>query len=148
LKRNTSNKASSRSRAVREKEKAAETQRTVVIIDDDESIVRALALLIRSAGLNVITFSTPGALLGAELPKNGVCLVADIYMPRMDGIELSHALAASGRAIPTILITGRDDEPTRRRAAAAGVIAVLFKPIDEGPLFDAIARCFRPPTQR
>jgi FixJ family two-component response regulator len=137
-------KVLSRRGAVREKKKpAAGTQRTVVVIDDDESVLRSLALLIRSGGFNVMTFDNPQTIMETEFPLGGVCLVVDIYMPpQMDGIELSRALASSGRALPTILISGRDDEQTRRRAAAAGAVAVLFKPIDEGPLFDAIRRCF------
>jgi FixJ family two-component response regulator len=113
----------------------------VLIIDDDTSALSALARLIRSAGFKVQTFSHPRALLSARLPTRNACLVADIYLPEMNGIELCHALAAAGCVLPTILVTGRNDEVTQRLVENSEAIAVLFKPIDEVPLLEAISRC-------
>jgi FixJ family two-component response regulator len=116
---------------------------TVLVVDDDESALAALARLIRSAGYNVRAFGDPRALLDEQLPTSNACLVADIYLPEMNGIELSQALAVTGHGLPTILITGRDDEVTRRLTENSAAIAVLFKPIDEVPLLEAISRCLK-----
>jgi FixJ family two-component response regulator len=66
-------------------------------------------------------------------------MVVDINLPEMDGIELCSALAASGRGLPAILITGRNDLATQRLIEKTQVVAALFKPVDERTLFDAIA---------
>jgi two-component system, LuxR family, response regulator FixJ len=119
------------------------TPQTVLIVDDDESVLSALARRIRSAGFKVRSFSHPRALLDEQLPTRNTCLIADIYLPEMTGDKLCHTLAVSGHPLPTILITGRDDETTRYMGERSEVIAVLFKPIDEVILLDAISRCFR-----
>jgi len=116
--------------------------RTVLIVDDDESVLGALARLIRSAGFKVRAFSHPRALLNEQLPTRNICLIADIYLPEMRGDELCHALAVTGHALPTILITGRDDDTTRSMVERSEAIAVLFKPVDERVLLEAISRCF------
>ena len=113
----------------------------VLVVDDDESALSAIARLIRSAGFQVRAFNHPGALLSEQLPTRNTCLIADVYLPEMDGVELSHTLAVTGRRLPTILITGRNDEMTRRLVEKSEAITVLFKPIDEVPLLDAISRC-------
>jgi FixJ family two-component response regulator len=113
----------------------------VLVIDDDASALSALARLIRSAGFKVRTFSHPKALLSEQLPDRNACLIADIYLPEMNGVELCHMLAVSDHALPTILITGRNDEMTRRLVEKSEAITLLFKPIDEVPLLEAIARC-------
>jgi FixJ family two-component response regulator len=117
---------------------------TVLVVDDDASALAAIARLIRSAGYSVRAFGDPRALLDEELPTTNACLVADIYLPEMNGIELSEGLAVAGHRLPTILITGRDDEVTQRLAENSKAIALLFKPIDEVPLLEAISRCFKP----
>jgi FixJ family two-component response regulator len=113
----------------------------ILLIDDDASALSALARLIRSAGFKVQMFDHPRALLGERLPIDNACLVADIYLPEMNGVELCDALAATGRVFPTILITGRNDEATRRLAEKSKAVTVLFKPVDEVPLLEAIAQC-------
>jgi FixJ family two-component response regulator len=113
----------------------------VLVVDDDESALSAIARLIRSAGFKVRAFSHPRALLSEQLPTRNVCLVADIYLPEMTGAELCHTLAVTGHAVPTVLITRRNDETTRRLVEKSEAIALLFKPIDEVPLLDAISRC-------
>jgi FixJ family two-component response regulator len=113
----------------------------VLVVDDDASALSAIVRLIRSAGFVVRSFSDPQALLNEQLPPGNICVVADIYLPEMNGVELCHALTLSGRPLHTILITGRNDEMTRRLVANSEAIAVLYKPIDEVPLFDAISRC-------
>jgi CheY-like chemotaxis protein len=113
---------------------------TVVVVDDDPSVLRALSRLIQSAGFKVLSFDRPSALLASAIPKVNACLVVDINLPEMSGPELCRALAASGHGLPAVLITGSDDSTTHRLIGKAHPVAALFKPVDEGALFDAIAR--------
>jgi response regulator RpfG family c-di-GMP phosphodiesterase len=118
---------------------------TVVVVDDDPSALRALSRLIQAAGFRVLTFDRPSALLASALPRVNACMVVDINLPEMDGSELCSALAASGRGMPAILITGRNDRATQRLIEKAHVVTALFKPIDErGPIrrYRARARSF------
>jgi FixJ family two-component response regulator len=119
----------------------------VLVVDDDESALSAIARLIRSAGFKVRAFSHPKALLSEQLPARNACLIADIYLPEMNGVELCHRLAVIGHPLPTILITGRNDEMTRRLVEKSEAIVVLFKPIDEVLLLDAISRCLSLPAE-
>jgi CheY-like chemotaxis protein len=113
---------------------------TVVLVDDDPSVLRALSRLIRAAGFKVLTFDRPSALLASAIPRANACMVVDVNLPEMSGSELCSALAASGRGLPAILITGQNDIATQRLIAKAQVVASLFKPVDEQGLLDAIAR--------
>ena len=113
---------------------------TVVVADDDPSVLRALSRLIQSAGFRVLSFDRPSALLASAIPKVDACLVVDINLPEMSGPELCSALAASGHGLPAVLITGSDDSTTHRLIGKAHPVAALFKPVDQGALFDAIAR--------
>jgi len=115
----------------------------VLVVDDDLSALSAIARLIRSAGFKVRAFSNPEVLLGEALPTSNACLVADIGLPQMNGVELCQRMAASGRALPTIFITGRNDEMISRLVEKSTGIAVLSKPIDEVLLFEAISRCLK-----
>jgi FixJ family two-component response regulator len=113
---------------------------TVVMLDDDPSILRSLRRLVSASGFEVETFDKPSELLASEMPRSNACMVVDIDMPEMNGIEMCEVLKDSGRSLPTILIRGRTDDRTRSMAAQSDAIAVLFKPFDEDPLLDAIAR--------
>jgi FixJ family two-component response regulator len=124
------------------KTKAIDSPRpaTVLIVDDDPSLLRALNRLLSASGFDVKTFVSPAELLASEIPKGNACMVADIGLPEMTGIEMCDVLKASGRGLPTILITGRTDARIRSLAAESDAVAVLFKPFDEQPLLDAIGR--------
>jgi len=113
---------------------------TVVVVDDDPSVLRALSRLIQTAGFRVLAFDRPSALLASAIPSANACMVVDIGLPEMTGSELCTALAVSGRGLPAILITGRNDSATQRLIEEAHPVAALFKPVDERTLFDAIAR--------
>lgn len=113
---------------------------TVVVVDDDPSVLRALSRLIQAAGFKVLTYDRPSALLASAIPRANACLVIDINLPEMNGSELCSALAASGRSLPAVLITGRGDSATQRLIEQAQPVAALFKPVDQRTLFDAIAR--------
>jgi FixJ family two-component response regulator len=113
---------------------------TVLVVDDDASVLRSLKRLVSASGFEVKTFGRPSELLASEMPTSNACMVVDIDLPEMNGIEMCEVLKGSGRCLPTILITGRTDARTRLMAAQSDAIAVLFKPFDEDPLLDAIAR--------
>jgi FixJ family two-component response regulator len=113
---------------------------TVLIVDDDPSVLSALARLIQAAGFKVLAFDRPSALLASAIPRYNACLVVDINLPEMNGSALCSALTASGRGLPAVLITGRNDLATQRLIEGANPVAALLKPIDERTLFDAITR--------
>lgn len=118
---------------VAEKEKPV-----VIVVEDDLSVLRSLRRLIVWAGFVVLAFSGPRAVLEADLPKSNACLVVDVYLPEMTGIELCQELAAAGSRLPTIIITGRRDEATREKTQQAGAAAVLFKPFTREALLEAL----------
>jgi FixJ family two-component response regulator len=112
----------------------------VAIVDDDESIRETTRDLIESAGLEAATFTSAEAFLSSgQLPRVS-CIVADMRMGGMSGLALHQQLAASGRALPTILLTAYPDEPVRARALNAGVAAFLAKPFSDEELLGCIVR--------
>jgi CheY-like chemotaxis protein len=113
---------------------------SVVVVDDDPYVLRALSRLVRAAGFRVLAFDRPSALLASKLPRANACMLVDLNLPEMNGSDLCSLLAASGRDLPAILITGRNDYATRRLIAKEQFIEILFKPVDEQVLLDAIAR--------
>src|SRR5271170_3629139 len=85
---------------------------TVIVVDDDASVRRALRSQLQIIGFNVLDFESAEEFLASEAPADDACLLLDVYMPAMTGIELCRKLAESGRCLPTILISGRDDPQT------------------------------------
>jgi len=110
----------------------------IIVIDDDPSILRALRRLVAGAGFDVRTFDRPSTLLKSDLPTAGACLVVDIDLPEMNGVELCATLAASGCKLPVILITAHTDEETRRLADDAHPVTVLIKPFGRDLLVNSI----------
>lgn len=110
----------------------------VIVIDDDPSILRALRRLLSRAGFDVQTFDRPSALLKSELPNTGACLIVDIDLPEMNGVELCETLAGSGCTLPVILITAHTDEETRMLADGAHPVALLIKPFGRDLLINSI----------
>ena len=118
----------------------AASSATVLVVDDDPSVLRSLKRLLSASGFQVKTFGGPSELLASEPPKSNACIVVDIDMPEMNGIEMCEVLKGTGRSLPTILITGRTEPRIRALASQSDAVAVLFKPFDEEPLLDAIGR--------
>jgi FixJ family two-component response regulator len=116
------------------------TKSTVFIVDDDASLLRALQRLLSSFDYDVHTFRSAESFLTHSVPTSKACLLLDIFLPGMSGVDLCARMAASGRCLPTILMTARDDASTRKLTAKAGATAILYKPFDEDVLIDAIAR--------
>jgi FixJ family two-component response regulator len=110
----------------------------ISIVDDDEQVRVALGRLMKAHGYLVETFDSGASLLGSEHLAATDCLIADVQMPGMSGLELHGRLVATGRPIPTILITGHPDEDVRSRALQGGVFRYLTKPIDGADLLTCV----------
>jgi len=111
----------------------------ISIIDDDEDFREALQGLMTSMGFRVEAFSSALDFLARTNIRDTSCLIVDVHMPRMTGIELHRRLVESGYAIPTILITAYPDESVRVRAMADGVIGYLTKPCDSEELLACVS---------
>jgi two-component system, LuxR family, response regulator FixJ len=116
-------------------------------MDDDASIRRALRMQLSVAGFNVRVFASAQEFLAGKFPCSNMCLLLDIYMPGMTGIALWEHLAAAGRQMPTVLMSGRDDEETRKLARKATEAPCLFKPFDQSDLLRAIRKAMRGPVK-
>jgi FixJ family two-component response regulator len=110
----------------------------VCIVDDDISIRDGLRTLIRSVGLEVRTFTSAPEFLNAALPDVPTCLVLDVRLPGLSGLDLQRELDRTGVNIPIIFISGHGDIPMTVRAMKAGAIEFLLKPLREQDLLDAI----------
>lgn len=113
---------------------------TIFLVDDDTAVRDSLKLLLETHGLAVRDFASGAQLLQESAPRPGDCLVCDVHMPVMSGLEIVETLTRRGIASPAILITGRADEALRRRARAAGAFLLIEKPFDGDVLIDAIDR--------
>jgi FixJ family two-component response regulator len=123
-------------------------QYLISIVDDDESFREAMTSLMKSLGFEVEAFSSADAFLASPRLGNTACLIADVHMPGMTGIELQRHLVDSGRTIPVILITAYPDDNVRARALAAGVICYLSKTFDDDALLGFVRSALAQPDQR
>jgi two-component system response regulator FixJ len=114
--------------------------RTVYLIDDDASVRRGLGRLLKSAGYDVVTCDTPEAYLALESYRKPSCLLLDIRMPGMTGLELQRALREQGIQPAIVLLSGHVDAATAERVVTEGAVAVLSKPVDFNTLVEAIER--------
>jgi len=114
------------------------TDAVVFVVDDDQSVRDALSNLIRSVGLQAQTFDSGRDFLSYERPDAAACLVLDVRLPGVSGLDLQRDLAAAGDRIPIIFITGHGDIPMTVRAMKAGAAEFLPKPFREQDLLDAI----------
>jgi FixJ family two-component response regulator len=117
-----------------------EPEAIVFVVDDDESVRESLESLIRSAGLRVKTFAFAQEFLESPRADVSSCLVLDVRLPGMSGLDLQQRITESDFEIPIIFITGHGDVPTSVRAMKAGAIEFLTKPFSDGDLLDAIAQ--------
>ncbi|MGZ8214573.1 MAG: response regulator transcription factor, partial [Methylosarcina sp.] len=107
---------------------------TVFIVDDDTAVLKALTRLLRSVGLNVATFTSPQKFLEQFEPGLQGCLVLDVSMPTLNGLELQRGLAAKGNMLPVIFLTGNGDIPMSVQAMKQGAVDFLTKPVHEQDL--------------
>jgi FixJ family two-component response regulator len=110
----------------------------IAIVDDDHSVREALTSLVRSLGYAAIAFECAEDLLKSKHRRSVACVIADMQMPGMTGVELHQRLSASAEPIPTVLITAYPDDGARERALCAGVIGYLSKPFDENDLLACV----------
>ncbi len=116
----------------------AKTSYLIAIIDDNPSVLKALARLLSTRSFTTRTFESASQFL-ASLPEGQPdCLIADLQMPEMTGLELQQRLALKGLQIPTIIITAHDESGMREQCESAGAIAYLLKPVQDTSLFAAI----------
>ena len=111
----------------------------VFVVDDDLSVREAVSSLIRSVGLRVQTFASAKEFLAFERPHAPACLVLDVRMPGLNGLDLQREIAGGEQPLPIIFITGHGDIPMTVRAMKAGAVDFLSKPFREQDLLDAIA---------
>jgi len=117
-----------------------ESRSVVFVVDDDISIRDALCTLIRSVGLEVRTFTSAAEFLNAALPDVPTCLVLDVRLPGLSGLDLQRELSRIGMYIPIIFISGHGDIPMTVRAMKAGAVEFLMKPVREQDLLDAVTQ--------
>jgi FixJ family two-component response regulator len=110
----------------------------VFVIDDDPSVLRALTRLLTAAGFPARAFASPAGFLEQHDPAAPGCLVLDVALPGLDGLQLQQALTVSGCARPIVFITGRGDIPTSVRAMKAGAVDFLTKPVNDEDLLAAV----------
>jgi len=115
-----------------------QNSKLIAIVDDDESVLRSLQDLIESDGLTALCFGSSEQFLDSEARSNAACLIADIRMPGMSGLELQAKLKAERCPIPIIFITAHGDAEMRIRAVREGAVEFLSKPFDDAVLLQIV----------
>ena len=110
----------------------------VVVVDDDNSFRNATRDLLKSAGFSTATFENAESFLRSASRGRAACLVADMRMPGMTGLDLHQALVSSGDGIPTVLITAHPEELTQSRAREAGITCYMSKPFAPDDLIECV----------
>jgi FixJ family two-component response regulator len=110
----------------------------ISVIDDDEDFREAIRGLVESLGFTVEAFASAADFLGSPSIRDTLCLIADVHMPLMTGLELHQSLLALGLTIPTILITAYPDDRIRSLALNQGVVCYLSKPINQHALLGCV----------
>jgi FixJ family two-component response regulator len=113
-------------------------EKMVAIIEDDESYRGAVQRLLKSAGISARSFGCAEDFLSSGMQRNTGCLIADIRMPGMSGLDLQSKLNSDHCPIPTIFITAHGDEKMRLQAMRAGAVKFLMKPFDSDTLLEAV----------
>ena len=116
----------------------------ISIVDDDESVREATKGLVRSLGYRAAVFGSAEEFLESERVQDTACVITDIQMPGLSGVELQSHLIAEGHRVPMIFITAHPEERTRAQALGAGAIGYLGKPFDEGHLIACLERALKP----
>jgi FixJ family two-component response regulator len=112
----------------------------VSIVDDDASVRKGLARLLKSAGYDAETFASASEYLARPRPEEPGCLLLDVRMPGLSGLELQEALARTGRRVSIVFISGHGDIPGSVKAMKSGAVDFLTKPVDDRELLGAIER--------
>ena len=112
----------------------------MLLVDDDDSLRRALVRTLRLEGFDVTGYASVEALLAAGVPERDACLVLDVNMPGIDGIAFKRTLVEAGRDLPTVFITALEPEDVSGPLAALAPVAILFKPFKNEDLLAALGR--------
>lgn len=115
----------------------------ISIVDDDDSLRQSLGNLLRSVGLRVQEFASANAFLGSPDARETACLILDVRMPGMSGLELQRHIQAANWRLPIIFITAHADDDARACALGAGAVSFLYKPFREQEILDAIEAALR-----
>ncbi|MHB1034286.1 MAG: response regulator transcription factor [Pirellulales bacterium] len=126
----------------------AESKPTVFVVDDDADLRRVLTVLIKAMHLDVRDFASAAEFLNAFDPAQSGCLLVDVRMPGMSGIELLDVLASRSVSLPVIMISGHGDVPMAVRVMKAGAVAFLEKPFRDHELWESIQQAIRLDTER
>jgi FixJ family two-component response regulator len=119
----------------------------VFVVDDEEAVARAIQRLLEDRGYAVETFSDPREFLGRPPLSGASCVVLDLRMPSMSGLDVQQAMLARGWSPPVVFMTGAGDIPTTVQAMRDGAVDFLVKPIDEARLLAAVARALARDTE-
>jgi FixJ family two-component response regulator len=120
----------------------------IAVVDDDESVRVALTGLMKSLGYSAVAFACAKEFLTSDQCDQTACLISDVQMPGLSGPELHDILMASGKSIPTILLTAYPDEKLRARVLQAGVRGYLTKPFNEDDLLACLGSALDATGQR
>jgi FixJ family two-component response regulator len=115
--------------------------RRVAVVDDEESVRKALSRLIRSAGFEVESFASGIEYLNSLQVEKPDCLVIDLHMPVLNGLDVLNKMSEQDIKIPTIVITGFDGVGMTQRVMSAGALTCLHKPVDDELLISALMSC-------
>ena len=115
----------------------------IAVLDDDDSVRSALQGLLKAVGLPAEAFASAEEFLGSGQHRQTACLIADIRMPGMSGLELQAKLNAEHCRIPTIFITAHGDAKMRMQALRAGAVEFLAKPFDDEALLDSVREALK-----
>ncbi len=118
-----------------------EQEPTVFVVDDDDAVRNSMRWLVESVGLRVETYASAREFLETHDPNQPGCLVLDVRMPGMSGLDLQEKLHENGIVIPIIVVTGHGDVPTAVRAIKAGAVEFIEKPVNDQLLLDTIQHC-------
>lgn len=118
--------------------KRATEHQLLCVVDDDEMLRESLPDLLRECGFAARAFSSGSEFLASDYVDKTKCLILDVAMPRMSGLDLQKELKRRGQAIPIIFITAQKDEEVRKQALKQGAVKFLYKPFSDGDLLDAV----------
>src|SRR4051794_24245887 len=121
---------------------------TIFVVDDDESVRQALKSLFRSVGYKVEIFGSAAELLKGHFPEVASCLVLDVRLPGLSGLDFQAALTKAGTHTPVIFMTGHGDIPMTVRAMKAGAVDFLAKPFRDQDMLDAVATALERDRER
>ena len=123
------------------------SQVLIAIVDDDETMRAATKTLVRALGYNISTFGSADEFLKSEQVHDTSCLITDVQMPGLSGIDLQDHLIARGHCIPTIFMTGYPSDSVRARAMKAGAVCFLNKPFSLDHFIECIEKALKLPGQ-